>query len=233
MNKPTVLIVEDNKELASGLADFLADTVTVRNAYDGYTGEEMALEPDVDLLVLDIMLPGQDGLELLKNIRQFGNDTPVLILTAKDTIVDKLKGFQAGSDDYLTKPFHREELLMRVKSLLKRAGKLNKETTVAGGPITLDLAKHTTTVAGQPVDLKGKEFDLLQYLLENPEMIITKEQIFDRLWGFDSETSLSVVEVYMSNLRKKLKPFAADGMIKTIRNVGYIVEVSDEGTESD
>ncbi len=97
----------------------------------------------------------------------------------------------------------------------------------------MDLAKHTTTVAGQLVDLKGKEFDLLQYLLENPEMIITKEQIFDRLWGFDSETSLSVVEVYMSNLRKKLKPFAADSMIKTIRNVGYIVEVNDEGRESD
>lgn len=231
MDKPTILIIEDNRELASGLADFLADTAKVDMAYDGLVGEEKALANHADLLILDIMLPGQDGLTLLKNIRQMGSDIPVLILTAKDTIVDKLKGFQAGSDDYLTKPFHREELLMRVKSLLRRAGKLNKETKMVFGPINLNLAKHTVMVNGQVVDLKGKEFDLLEYLIENPEMIITKEQIFDRLWGFDSETSLSVVEVYMSNLRKKLKPVQADGLIKTIRNVGYIVEESDEGTK--
>ena len=130
---------------------------------------------------------------------------PVLILTAKDTLDDKVHGFELGADDYLTKPFHREELLMRVKALLKRSGRLGDDNTLTVGPFTVNLSNRVVNVEGKELALNGKEFDLLVYFVQNPDTIITKDQIFDRLWGFESETAISVVEVYMSNLRKKLK----------------------------
>lgn len=153
-------------------------------------------------------------------------DTPVLILTAKDGIDDKLRGFNVGADDYLTKPFHREELLARIKALLKRSGHFYQENILTIGNLQINLQNRSVTVAEHDVQLNGKEFDLLVYLVENKNTIITKEQIFDRLWGFESDTSITVVEVYMSNLRKKLKPDGADQLIKTLRNVGYMLEVT-------
>lgn len=153
-------------------------------------------------------------------------DTPVLILTAKDGIDDKLRGFNVGADDYLTKPFHREELLARIKALLKRSGHFYQENILTIGNLQINLQSRSVTVAEHDVQLNGKEFDLLVYLVENKNTIITKEQIFDRLWEFESDTSITVVEVYMSNLRKKLKPDGADQLIKTLRNVGYMLEVT-------
>ncbi len=126
-----------------------------------------------------------------------------MILTAKDALADKLRGFTLGGDDYLTKPFHREELIMRLKALLKRTGKLATDNVLHCGPLSVDVANHSASVNDTPVTLNGKEYDLLVYLLQNVDTIITKDQIFDRLWGFDSDTAISVVEVYMSNLRKK------------------------------
>ncbi|MSE22224.1 response regulator, partial [Lactobacillus parabuchneri] len=149
---------------------------------------------------------------------------PVLILTAKDTLDDKVHGFELGADDYLTKPFHREELLMRVKALLKRSGRLGDDNTLTVGPFTVNLSNRVVNVEGKELALNGKEFDLLVYFVQNPDTIITKDQIFDRLWGFESETAISVVEVYMSNLRKKLKQATSLQPIKTLRNVGYMFE---------
>lgn len=159
-----------------------------------------------DLVVLDLMLPQVSGYDILKHWRNEDHlSMPVLILTAKDTLDDKVHGFQLGADDYLTKPFHREELLMRVKALLKRSGHLGNDNQLAMGPFKVNLSSRIVSVNDKQLELNGKEFDLLVYFIQNPDTIITKDQIFDRLWGFESETAISVVEVYMSNLRKKTK----------------------------
>ncbi|MHA3067017.1 response regulator transcription factor [Lacticaseibacillus saniviri] len=220
---PRILIIEDDPNLQQSIQDFLEPFADVEAATDGFTGQFMAEQDIYDLIILDIMLPEINGFDLLTHLRHHKIDTPVLILTAKAELSDKLHGFELGGDDYLTKPFHREELIMRVKALLKRTGSFFSDQELVAGPIHLDLAAHQVHIAEEPVTLNGKEFDLLMYLMQNQGTIITKNQIFDRLWGFDSDTALTVVEVYMSNLRRKLKATAADGLIKTIRNVGYIL----------
>jgi len=220
------LLVEDDVELSASVRDFITDFLDVDQVYDGEEGEFAASQGIYDLIILDLMLPGKNGYDVLKSLRKQHLETPVLILTAKDGIDDKLHGFNVGADDYLTKPFHREELIARIKALLKRSGHFYQENVLTIDQLSINLQNRSVTVVDDEIRLNGKEFDLLVYLVENQNTIITKEQIFDRLWGFDSETSITVVEVYMSNLRKKLKPYQADKMIKTLRNVGYMVEVT-------
>lgn len=226
MKSAKALLVEDDKELSASVRDFITDFLDVDQVYDGEEGEFAAVQGIYDLITLDLMLPGKSGYDVLKSMRAQHVDTPVLILTAKDGIDDKLRGFNVGADDYLTKPFHREELLARIKALLKRSGHFYQENILTIGNLQINLQNRSVTVAEHDVQLNGKEFDLLVYLVENKNTIITKEQIFDRLWGFESDTSITVVEVYMSNLRKKLKPDGADQLIKTLRNVGYMLEVT-------
>ncbi len=169
-----------------------------------------------------------NGYDVLKNIRTDGINTPVLILTAKAELDDKVHGFNLGADDYLTKPFHREELLVRVKALLKRSGALTDDSTIKINNLEVNLNNHEILADQQKIELNVKEYDLLVYLLQNKNTILTKDQIFERIWGFDSDTSITVVEVYMSNLRKKLRPSGNDNLIKTIRNVGYIFQDENE-----
>lgn len=196
---------------------------------DGLEGQMLGEEKIYDLVILDLMLPTVSGYDILKKWRTEDKlDMPVLVLTAKDTLPDKLHGFELGADDYLTKPFHREELLMRIKALLKRSGRLGNDNVLKVGAFTADAGKRTVAVNGVELDLAGREYDLLLYLLQNPETISTKEQIFDRIWGFESETALSVVEVYISNLRKKIKPLTEKQPIRTLRNVGYMLELEGE-----
>lgn len=223
-SKPKILVVEDDPNLNQSICDFVRDFADVESALTGSDGEFMAEQDIYDAIVLDIMLPEMNGFDLLKAIRAKAVQTPVLILTAKDALADKLRGFTLGGDDYLTKPFHREELIMRLKALLKRTGKLAADNVLRCGFLAVDVANHSANVNDTPVTLNGKEYDLLVYLLQNVDTIITKDQIFDRLWGFDSDTAISVVEVYMSNLRKKLRHTEAEAMIKTIRSVGYILQ---------
>lgn len=223
-----VLVVEDERELSADIVELIKPICETTTAFDGEQGEFLASQGVFDAIILDLMLPGESGLDLLLHIRNKDIKTPVLILTAKDTIADKLRGFNDGADDYVTKPFHREELLARMKALLKRTGHLNSTDVIGLGQLEINTSKHLATFKGEPLTLKGREFDLLAYLVANPGTIITKEQIFNRLWGFDSETSLSVVEVYMSNLRKELKNAGSDLSLRTIRNAGYIVEAPDE-----
>ena len=149
--------------------------------------------------------------------------TPVLIMTAKESLDDKGHGFELGADDYLTKPFYLEELKMRIQALLKRSGKYNSNT-LSYKEVTVDTATNTTTVDGKVVELLGKEFDLLVYFLQNQNVILPKSQIFDRLWGFDSDTTISVVEVYVSKIRKKLKGTEFAKNLQTLRSVGYILK---------
>ncbi|MFD1483926.1 response regulator transcription factor [Lacticaseibacillus baoqingensis] len=223
-DKPKLLVIEDDPNLNQSIVGFVSDFADADAALTGTDGAFMAEQAIYDAIVLDIMLPELNGFDLLKTLRAKQVQTPVLILTAKDALADKLRGFTLGGDDYLTKPFHREELVMRLKALLKRTGKLALDNVLQCPPITLDLANHTVSVNDSAVILNGKEYDLLVYLLQNADTIITKDQIFDRLWGFDSDTAISVVEVYMSNLRKKLRQTPAENMIKTIRSVGYILQ---------
>lgn len=219
-----LLVVEDEVTLADNIKEILTDIGEITLAYDGEEGLFEAESGVYDLILLDLMLPGKNGYDVLAALREQNIQTPVLILTAKDGLEDKVTGFQKGADDYLTKPFYREELILRVKALLKRSLGLYDENTLTYGTLTCDLAKNEVRFQDTPLPIQGKEFELLLYFIQNKGVIITKEQIFDRIWGFDSETTITVVEVYMSHLRKHLKPSGMDQRFKTLRNVGYILQ---------
>lgn len=218
------LIVEDEAILSDNIKEILSDLGEITQIYDGEEGLFEAETGVYDLILLDLMLPGKNGYEILAELRKKNIQTPVLILTAKDGLEDKITGFQKGADDYLTKPFYREELIMRVKALLKRSLGLFSENQIVYKNITCNLATKEVTIDDEILSIQGKEFDLLVYFIQNKGVILTKEQIFDRIWGFDSDTTITVVEVYMSHLRKHLKPSGADQFFKTLRNVGYILQ---------
>ena len=218
-----ILLVEDDLGLSNSVFDFLDDFADVMQVFDGDEGLYEAESGIYDLILLDLMLPGKDGFQVLKELRDKGVSTPVLIMTAKASLDDKGHGFELGADDYLTKPFYLEELKMRIQALLKRAGKVN-ENTLSYGNVTVNLSTNSTLVEGKEVELLGKEFDLLVYFLQNQNVILPKTQIFDRLWGFDSDTTISVVEVYVSKIRKKLKGTDFAKNLQTLRSVGYILK---------
>lgn len=221
-----ILLVEDDLSLSNSVFDFLDDFADVMQVFDGDEGLYEAESGVYDLILLDLMLPEKDGFTVLKELREKGVTTPVLIMTAKESLDDKGHGFELGADDYLTKPFYLEELKMRIQALLKRSGKFD-QNTLSFGDVRVNLSKNSTFVGDKEVELLGKEFDLLVYFLQNQNVILPKSQIFDRLWGFDSDTTVSVVEVYVSKIRKKLKgtDFAAN--LQTLRSVGYILKNAD------
>jgi len=221
-----ILLVEDDLSLSNSVFDFLDDFADVMQVFDGDEGLYEAESGVYDLILLDLMLPEKDGFTVLRELRDKGVTTPVLIMTAKESLDDKGHGFELGADDYLTKPFYLEELKMRIQALLKRSGKFD-QNTLSFGDVRVNLATNSIFVGDKEVELLGKEFDLLVYFLQNQNVILPKSQIFDRLWGFDSDTTVSVVEVYVSKIRKKLKgtDFAAN--LQTLRSVGYILKNAD------
>ncbi|EOB3445137.1 response regulator transcription factor [Enterococcus faecalis] len=219
-----LLIIEDEATLSDNIKEILSDLGEITQIYDGEEGLFEAETGVYDLILLDLMLPEKNGYEILAELRKKNIQTPVLILTAKDSLEDKITGFQKGADDYLTKPFYREELIMRVKALLKRSLGLFSENQIVYKNITCNLATKEVIIDDEILSIQGKEFDLLIYFIQNKGVILTKEQIFERIWGFDSDTTITVVEVYMSHLRKHLKPSGADQLFKTLRNVGYILQ---------
>lgn len=219
-----ILLIEDDLSLSNSIFDFLDDGFAdVMQVFDGEEGIYEAESGIYDLILLDLMIPGKDGFQVLQEIRDKGITSPVLIMTAKDSLEDKGFGFNLGADDYLTKPFYLEELKMRITALLKRSGKLT-ENQLSYGNLSIDLLKNTVTLENNMIELLGKEFDLLLYFLQNQNVILPKTQIFDRLWGFDSETTHSVVEVYVSKIRKKLSGSDFVKHLHTLRNVGYILK---------
>lgn len=222
-----ILLIEDDVNLADNVVSFLQDFADINAVTDGLDGEFEAQEAPYDLIISDLMLPGETGLELIKNLRANDVETPVLILTAKTSLDDKIEGFNVGADDYLTKPFHREELLVRVKALLRRSGVYSEDNTLAVGDVMINLENRGVQVHGQPVKLVGKEFDILTYLAQNKNIIVTRDQIFDRVWGIDSDTTINVVNIYLNNLRRKLEAVGQNNLIKTLRNIGFILEVED------
>ncbi|CEG21285.1 Response regulator ArlR [Planococcus massiliensis] len=218
-----LLIIEDDRHLSNTIKETTQELFETQQAFDGDEGLFLAEQNIFDCIILDIMMPGMNGYEVLKELRAQDNSTPVIMLTAKDGISDKIQGFKAGADDYLVKPFHREELLLRLEAIIRRSGGELRENVLTFKELKLNIKNKTAFIRDEPVKLNGKQFDLLEYLLNNKNIILTKEQIFDRIWGFESDTSTTVVEVYASNLRKSLKAFHYDPYIKTFRGLGYML----------
>jgi len=220
-----ILTVEDERSLLQAISAVLTDEgYQVDCADRGDEGLLLAERGIYDLLVLDIMMPGLDGLTLVRKLRAKGIMTPVLFLTAKDSVEARVEGLDAGADDYLVKPFAVEELLARTRAILRRNGKIGMEGDLSYGPISVKPNEHDGYVDTNPLKLTTKEYDLLTYFLRNKEQILTRDQIFDRVWGIDSEANYGIVDLYVHYLRKKLADHGYDNFIRTVRNVGYILK---------
>lgn len=222
-----LLIVEDDRLLSNAIARSLRDAYAVDQAFDGEEGLFYAAQDVYDLVVLDVMLPARDGFSVLEALRARGVRTPVLMLTAKGTTADKLRGLRSGADDYLTKPFDRDELLARIEAILRRTTGRADVTTIAFKGLVLHTQTKRAAIDGQPLALKGKQYDVLEYLVSHEGSLISKDRLFDKIWGFLSDTSSNVVEVYVSALRKALTPSGYDRYIKTIRGAGYLFAEED------
>lgn len=218
-----ILIIEDDKNLSDTIKQCLKDEYNIEQAYDGYEGCTLASSDIYDLIILDLMIPEMNGYEVLSKLREEKNYTPVLILTAKEGLESKIKGFNYGADDYLTKPFIREELIARSSALIRRSSGAYKEKELLFLDLKLNLKNRRVTIKDKILSIQGKQFDILEYLINSKNTIVTKEQIFDKIWGYDSETITNVVEVYTSALRKELKKYNYDKYLKTVRGIGYII----------
>lgn len=221
-----ILIVEDELPLAEALTQILKkNNYTVDTAKDGEAGLDNALSDIYDLILLDIMLPKMDGISILKNIREEGITTPVILLTAKGEIADRVAGLDSGADDYLPKPFATEELLARIRSVSRRKGEIIKDNTLRFGDIELNPSTLKLSKSSKDIKLILKESELLELLISRKNATSSKELIIEKLWGFDSEVDNNHVEVYISFLRKKLSYLDSNVVITTVRGIGYILEV--------
>lgn len=220
-----ILIVEDELHLAEALTQILKKNhYSVDAVHDGRTGLDYAQTGIYDLLLLDIMMPEMDGISVLKTLRQQGIATPVILLTAKGEITDKVIGLDYGADDYIAKPFSSEELLARIRAALRRKGEVLPEDGLKFGDIQLSTANLKLSVNGKEMKLNLKENELLELLITRKQGVTSKEQIIEKLWGFDSDVEYNNVEVYISFLRKKLNFLHSQVKINTIRGVGYVLE---------
>jgi DNA-binding response OmpR family regulator len=220
-----VLLVEDEEGLSQALVEiFKKNRISIDAVLDGKEGLKYAESGIYDVLVLDIMLSGIDGISILKTLRENHNNVPVIFLTAKDDVTDKITGLDAGADDYLTKPFSSDELLARVRALSRRKGEL-KEDSVTFGDLTLNKKNcELQSSTGEAIKLSLKEYQILDLLFENPHQIITKEQLIEKIWGGDSNAEYNNVEVYISFIRKKIENLKVGIRIRTARGIGYSLE---------
>ena len=219
-----LLIIEDDKILSDTIKQCVKTSYEVEQVFDGEEGVLFAQQDIYDVIILDLMIPIINGYDVLLKLRKEKIYTPVLILTAKGELNDKLKGFKEGADDYLVKPFEKEELLARLNALIRRNNREYYKDEIKFKDLSLNLKRRTAFIKGEEVNLQGKQFDMLEYLINYKNTIITKEKIFDKIWGFNSETTANVVEVYASGIRKELKRFGYDKYFKTIRGVGYMLQ---------
>lgn len=217
-----ILIVEDEQSLAQLISDRLKkERYTTDVSYDGEEGLYNALSGIYDLIILDIMLPKVDGIEILKELRREDHDVKVIMLTAKAELDDRLLGFANGANDYVPKPFHIDELVARVNAQLNIGRAVDE--TLRYGDLVLDYrtSQISSDVSGESIGVNNKEFQLIEYLMSNPDRILSREMIYDRVWGMESDALSNNLEAYMSFVRKKLKMIDSDVSIKTIRNMGY------------
>ncbi len=222
-----ILIVEDEKDLASVLSEMLKQNgYSVDKAYNGVDGLDYALTGIYDAIILDIMLPQMDGIEVLKRLRKAGVNSSVLMLTAKSEIEDKINGLDNGADDYLTKPFITKEFLARVRALTRRNYREYIGNQLVFGDIRLDKNTHELIKDTQKIKLSQKEYAILEMLIVNKGNVLSKEQFIQKIWGYDTEIEYNSIEVYISFVRRKLNAIHSNIKINTVRSIGYALEVS-------
>lgn len=220
-----ILVVEDEVRLAEALVQILnKNKYDAESVYDGEAGLDNALTGIYDVIVLDIMLPKMNGLEVLSNLRSAKIQTPVILLTAKDEVADKVNGLDHGADDYLTKPFVTDELLARIRALTRRRGEIICDDTLSFADLNLNLSTYELSCQGKSIRLGLKEFRILEFFIRHGQHVISKEELLEKVWGYDSDAEYNHVEVYISFLRKKLLHIHSKVAIQTVRGVGYRLE---------
>ena len=220
-----ILIIEDEYSLADAVAETLkSENFNVCIKTNGEDGEDEALTENYDLILLDVMLPGKNGFDILKYLRQEKIKTPVIMLTAKSEIDDKLNGLEHGADDYITKPFAMRELMARIKAVLKRTNNIEDTNCLEYGDLVLDLKNAKLKCKDNEIQISGKELELLEQLLLNKNQILSKESLIERIWGYESEAEYNSVEVYITFIRRKLKLIESKVNIKAVRGIGYKLE---------
>ena len=224
-HKLSILLVEDEKQLSEALQQILIkNKYTVDAVYNGDEGLDYALTGVYDVIILDIMLPKLNGIEILKMIRKRKISTPVILLTAKGSVEDRILGLDSGADDYLPKPFSPDELLARLRALTRRNGDFINENILEFSDIKLNLSTYDMEVNDNSITLTQKEFEILKYFMQRPKLVVSKDDLITKLWGFDSDIEHNNIEVYISFLRKKLAYVESNVKITTIRRVGYRLE---------
>ncbi|GAP07854.1 two component transcriptional regulator, winged helix family [Anaerolinea thermolimosa] len=220
--KERILIIEDDEGIVRVLKRALTyEGYQVDTALDGENGLHLARDHRPDLVILDLMLPGMDGIEVCQRLRSGGN-LPILMLTAKDAVQDRVQGLDAGADDYMTKPFELDELLARIRALLRRT-QLERAPVLSFADLTLDTSTRQASRKGRLISLTAKEYDLLELFLRHPRQVLTREMIFDRIWGYDFGGESNVLDVYIRYLRQKLESGGEPRLIHTVRGVGYVL----------
>ena len=216
-----ILVIEDNHRLSSSLAANLAhEGYSVDAAYDGQEGQDLAELTPYDLIILDILLPKKDGLQVCRDLRRRRIHTPILLLTARDGVEDRVQGLDCGADDYLVKPFAMRELLARLRALLRRQSPYTNGRLEIGD-LVVDPVTHTVEREGRSIDLTPKEFALLEFLLYHPNQVVTRELIEQHIWNYDFESESNVIDVYVRRLRRKIDDPFATKVLTTVRGVGY------------
>lgn len=224
-----LLLAEDEKEMANALTAILKhNNYTVDAVYDGQDALDYLESGLYDAAILDIMMPKMDGLTVLRKVREKGITIPILLLTAKSEIDDRVAGLDGGADDYMTKPFDMKELLARVRAMTRRAGDTLTDSTLKFGDLELDRATFLLSCGGNSERLAGREFQMVEMLMSNPGQIISTDHFMEKVWGNDSDAELNVVWVYISNIRKKLGKIGSGVAIRAKRGVGYYLEGSDD-----
>ena len=219
-----ILLVEDDRKVASFIRKGLMEEGhAVDVAPDGETGLAMGLDRPHDVIVVDVMLPGKSGVQVVRDLRQAKVATPVLLLTARDAVEDKVQGLDAGADDYLTKPFAFAELLARVRALLRR-GATTQVPLIQVADLTLDPARRTVKRGGEPIPLTNREFALLEYFMRNPGRVLTRTMITEHVWDYSFDSATNVIDVYVNYLRRKIDAGRERKLIHTVRGVGYVLK---------
>lgn len=220
-----ILLVEDEIQLSEALSQILTKNKYIVDAvYDGEDGLDYGLTDIYDVIILDIMLPKLNGLEVLKRLRKENINVPVILLTAKGQVEDRVKGLDTGADDYLVKPFATDELLARLRALTRRQGEIINDNVLEVGDIRLNLSSYEMEGPADNIKLSLKEFEIMRYFMQRPKTVVTKDDLITKLWGYDSDVEHNNIEVYISFLRKKIVYIGSNTSISTLRGIGYKLE---------
>lgn len=223
-----VLLVEDNKKISENILEYFENEMDIKNVYNGRDAIDYLELYDFDIIILDLMLPEIDGMGVLNHMSKKGIDTAVIVLTAKEELGDKLKAFNLGANDYLTKPFYMEELKARIIAILKSIGKIKSSNLLQFKDMEVNMKTKRVYIKDIEIELNEKLYNLLEYLIMNKGVLLFKEQIFDNICGYNSDASTEIIEVYMSRLRKNLSKYGYDKYIVTKRGMGYLMDESIE-----